>query len=174
MSYFIFNEGWKKYAHVGLKNGLAAGAVAGTIVGGPIGGAIGYTVANTNNRVGNAYNSFMDTKFFNSHFKIDTKLNDMIYSWCSKLDKPISRSDAEYDTQYKNLSRFLPHKFASTEFHIIKKIWGPNEKLYFVAFTFDDEKILEIKLVKMLNPDNAKLIKLPQWKTINPEEYKKK
>ena len=158
MSYFIFNEGWKKYAHVGLKNGLAAGAVAGTIVGGPIGGAIGYTVANTNNRVGNAYNSFMDTKFFNSHFKIDTKLNDMIYSWCSKLDKPISRSDAEYDTQYKNLSRFLPHKFASTEFHIIKKIWGPNEKLYFVA----------------LNPDNAKLIKIPQWKTINPEEYKKK
>lgn len=171
MSYFIFNEGWKKYAHVGVKNGLAAGAVASTIVGGPIGGAIGYAVVNTNNRIGNAYNSFMDTKFFNSHFKIDTKLNDMIYSWCSKLAKPISRSD-EKNSQYKNLSRFLPHNLFP-QFYIIKKIWGPNEKFYFVAFTFDDEKILEIKLVKMLNPENAKLIKLPQWNNIDPEEYKK-
>lgn len=171
MSYFAFNEGWKKYAHVGLKNGLAAGAVASTIVGGPIGGAIGYAVVNTNNRVGNAYNSFMDTKFFNSHFKIDTKLNDMIYSWCSKLAKPISRSD-EKDSQYRNLSRFLPHDLLP-QFYIIKKIWGPNEKFYFVAFTFDDEKILEIKLVKMLNPENAKLIKLPQWNNIDPKEYKK-
>ena len=94
MSYFIFNEGWKKYVHAGVKNGLAAGAVSGTILSGPIGGAIGLAAANTNNIVGNAYNSFMDTKFFNSHFKIDTKLNDMIYGWCSKLDKPISRSDA--------------------------------------------------------------------------------
>lgn len=167
MSYFVFNEGWKKYAHAGVKN-----ALSGSLVGGLL-RPIPMIITNTNNRVGNAYNSFMDGKFFNSQFKIDTKLNDMIYSWCSKLAKPISRSD-EKDTKYKNLSRFLPHKFATTQFHIIKKIWGKNEKFYFVAFTFDDEKILEIKLVKLLNPENAKLVELPQWKTIDPKEYKKK
>lgn len=165
------NEGWKKYAHDGIKNLLAFGIGGGP--GTPL-GPLGAIIANTNNRVGNAYNSFFDTKFFNSHFKIGAKLNDMIYSWCSKLAKPISRSDAENDSQYENLSRFLPHKYnKNTQFTIIKKIWGKNEKLYFVAFTFDDEKILEIKLVKMLNPENAELVKLSQWNKIDPKEYKK-
>ena len=50
----------------------------------------------------------------------------MIYSWCSKLAKPISRSDAENDSQYENLSRFLPHKYnKNTQFTII--IWVPME-----------------------------------------------
>lgn len=46
-------------------------------------------------------------------------------------------------------------------------------KATFVAFTFDDEEILEIKLVKILNPENAELIKLSQWKNIDSKEYKK-
>lgn len=159
MSYLIFNEGWKKYAHVGVKNGLSNGIL----------GLPGMVIGNTNNRVGNAYNSFMDGKFFDDHFKIGSKLNDMIYNWCSKLAKPISKSDANL---YKNLDRFLPHKAFSTKFHIIKKIWGNNDKFYFVAFSFDDEKILELNLLKMLNPDEVKLVKLPQWNNIDPGEYK--
>ena len=68
--------------------------------------------------------------------------------------------------------KYLPKKSFSTRFTIIKKIYNENLKnFYYVAFTFDDEKILEINLMKIYSEDGVKLIELPQWKTIKPEEY---
>lgn len=156
------NEGWRKYVHYGLKKATALS----------ISGLVGIVTASTNNKLGNTINSFFDNKFFDDHFKINNKLNDKIYKWCSKHSKPIATIDSKFVISPKDLLKFLHKKSFSTRFTIIKKIYNENLKnFYYVAFTFDDEKILEINLIKIFNDDGVKLIELPQWKTIKPEEY---
>lgn len=105
------NEGWRKYVHYGLKKTTAFATS----------GLVGIVTASTNNKVGNTINSFFDNKFFDDHFKINNKLNDKIYKWCSKLSKPISTIDSDYVISPKNLLKFLPKNLFLQDLLLLKK-----------------------------------------------------
>lgn len=162
MSYFIINEGWKRWAH-GFNKFMVSGI-------------FGYKIL-ANTKLYNPVHKAMDGRFFNHLFNIN-KIQNKIYEFCSKIAKPLEKSE-EAILDKKGFERNYNynknnHLDSLLKFNIIKKIFNnKHNKFYLIRFTFDDKKIYNAEIIIPTDIDNnkAKLINIKQWKFVKPEEY---
>lgn len=130
-----------------------------------------------NSKVYGPIHKFMDGKFFNHLFELN-KINDKVYTLCSKLAKPVNVNKEKLIDKKNYTSNFNynrnTHLDSEIKFSITKKIFNnKHDNFYLVRFTFDDYKIYAADIVVPTDIDNgkARLINIRQWKIIKPEEY---
>ena len=125
------------------------------------------------------YHYKTNNKVFNMLYYIDDSLSSKIYEWCKETNvKPIKSSllNDNFINDYLDFINYINEKYKFGTFTTIKKIYNPaNDNFYLVLFTFNDQEIKNIKVIKKDNKDkDIKLIQLKEFNKINVKKYKKK
>lgn len=197
MSYLIINEDLKTAAHniwtrgtgyfsphmMNMKNfnPLNVTALPAFVL-----GTIASNLLGSTDRIDNAY--------FDHHYELSEKLINKLRNWCAKAGGSVvtvgqmrtkngfqlNEKDALARQNTRKATRGFGKGMITTATAYKKIPVGNKGGCYVIYLTFDAESIEDVKVLKLkakgMNPEDDNsytVVKLPQWNSVDPSEYRK-
>ena len=126
-----------------------------------------------------------DNAYFDSMYKIPNSLKVKLISWCrsnggsivtkdqiNKINKSRDTKSGFHGKTVNKASRNLGSGMMTTS-TVLKFLSLGNDQFYAVYFTFDGKSIEDVKVLTGDPEGDFSMKELPQWNSVNPEEYKK-